>query len=300
MSDKGELPISVISGQAILLVLLGMAVVLTIILSILSRSVTDIAITSREEEALRAFSAAEAGFERALIAGSSIPQTQIGDASFTASVSDFAQGITGYNHPTSMVSGESAVLWYVAHNSNGDLECNSGAGLNCYTGNEMNVCWGKPGTPSGSATTPAIEVSIYYAETPGDYSTVRVARDTADPNAARTASNNFGSVDLGTCSVSGESYEFQKTIRYNDLGIISAVRNTENGLQFARIRMLYNTDTPQPFAVFLDNPIPSQGKRIESTGTSGEATRRIVIFQTFSELPPIFDSAIFSSGDLTK
>ena len=49
------------SGQALLLVLLGMAVVLTIVLSILSRSVTDIAVTSREEEALRAFSAAEAG-----------------------------------------------------------------------------------------------------------------------------------------------------------------------------------------------------------------------------------------------
>ncbi len=289
-----------IEGQALLLVLLGMAVVLTIILSILSRSVTDIAVTSREEEALRAFSAAEAGFERALIVGADIPQTPIGDASFSANVTDFGEGATEYNHPTAMVSGESAVLWYVAHNSDGNLECNAGAGLNCYTGNQMNVCWGKPGTAADSGTTPAIEVSVYYAQTPGDYSTVRVARDTADPNTGRTATNNFGSNDAGTCVVAGENYQFQKTIRYNDLGITGAVRQTQNGLQFARIRMLYNTDTPQPFAISLDNPVPSQGKRIQSTGASGEATRRIEVFQTFSELPPIFDSAIFSSGDLTK
>ena len=289
-----------VSGQALLLVLLGMAVVLTIVLSILSRSVTDIAVTSREEEALRAFSAAEAGFERALIAQTDIPSTQLGEASFSANVTDFASGVTEYSYPTAMVSGESGVLWFVAHDENGNLICDSGAGLPCYTGNQMDVCWGKSGTAADQATTPAVEVAVYYANTPGDYSTVRVARDTADPNTARTASNNFASPDSGTCSVAGETYQFHKVIRYNDLGIIGAVRNSENGLQFARIRMLYNSDTPQPFAVDMDGAIPSQGKKVESIGTSGEATRRLEVYQTFSELPPIFDSSIFSSGDLVK
>ena len=51
------------SGQALLLVLLSMAVILTVVLSILSRSILDVAVTTGEEEALRAFSAAEAGMQ---------------------------------------------------------------------------------------------------------------------------------------------------------------------------------------------------------------------------------------------
>lgn len=79
------------SGQALLLVLLSMAVVLTIVLSILSRSVTDIAVTSRDEEALRAFSAAEAGVEQALVAGGGTGT--VGNATFNANVSGFASGL---------------------------------------------------------------------------------------------------------------------------------------------------------------------------------------------------------------
>lgn len=290
------------SGQALLLVLLGMAVVLTIVLSILSRSVTDIAVTSREEEALRAFSAAEAGFERALIAGSDIPETPIGDASFSASVTDFATGASEYTYPTALVSGESAVLWFVSHDDTGALVCDGGAGLGCYTGEEMSVCWGKEGTPADQITTPAIEMSVHYAETPGDYSTVRVARVAIDPNAARTAQNNFDISEAGPCTVSGETFEFTRLIRFaDDLGIPASSYNFENGLQFARIRILYNSDTPHPFGVSVAGGVlPSQGKKIESIGSAGEAKRRIEVYQTFSELPPIFDAALFSSGDLVK
>ncbi len=46
-----------------MLVLLSMSVVLTLVLFILSRSITDIAVTTSQEEAVRAFSAAEAGVD---------------------------------------------------------------------------------------------------------------------------------------------------------------------------------------------------------------------------------------------
>ena len=59
--SKSELEKRLQSGQALLIVLLGMAVVLTMVLSVVSRSVTDIQLTTRDDEALRAFSAAEAG-----------------------------------------------------------------------------------------------------------------------------------------------------------------------------------------------------------------------------------------------
>lgn len=54
------------SGQVVLIVLLVVVVVLTIGLSLISQSVTDISISKDEQEAIRAFSAAEAGIESAL------------------------------------------------------------------------------------------------------------------------------------------------------------------------------------------------------------------------------------------
>ena len=54
-------------GQALIIILLVMSVVLTVVLSSVSRSVTEIVVTGYEEDALRAFSAAEAGVEEKLL-----------------------------------------------------------------------------------------------------------------------------------------------------------------------------------------------------------------------------------------
>src|SRR6185369_6746883 len=93
------------SGQALVLVLLSLAVVLTLVLFVLSRSVTDVAVSSRQEEAVRAFSAAEAGVERALVVGSSSGSTQIGDATYKANVTSYAEGLPDFNYPIVMSSG---------------------------------------------------------------------------------------------------------------------------------------------------------------------------------------------------
>ena len=57
-------------GQALLIVVLVMAVALTIGLAVVSRSITDIKISRQEEESARVFSVAEAGIEEALKLGS--------------------------------------------------------------------------------------------------------------------------------------------------------------------------------------------------------------------------------------
>lgn len=54
------------SGQIALIVLLIMVTLLTVVLSLISDSVTDVKISQDEKEAMRAFSAAEAGIEEAL------------------------------------------------------------------------------------------------------------------------------------------------------------------------------------------------------------------------------------------
>jgi Tfp pilus assembly protein PilX len=288
------------SGQALLLVLLSMAVVLTIVLSVLSRTITDITITTKEEEALRAFAAAEAGIERALIVGSNTGE--FGDsASFTATISNFGQLQSEFVYPEKLLSGETAVIWFVDHDEdNGDLTCNTGE---CFTGSSIKICWGEPGTASASDTTPAIETSVFYANTPGDYSTIRIGRDTRDPNVTRRSLNSFQADGTGTaCVINGQEFAFRKILDFgSDFGIPVGSYNTQNGLQFAKIRILYNTDVAHTLGVdTAGNNLPSQGVRIESAGSSGEANRRIEVFQTFGELPPIFDAALFSPGGIVK
>lgn len=293
---------SPVSGQALLLVLLSMAVVLTIVLSILSRSVTDVAVTSREEEALRAFSAAEAGVERALVIGSDIGTTQIGDASFTAKVSGTGVATQEFANPTGLISGESLLFWFVAHDDDGNLVCD--ATHPCFTGSKFKICWGKEGTPAGDATTPAVEITTFYLATPGSYATARIARDAVDANSTRRSSNNFFAPDAGTCTTDGVNFEFQKTVDLAALGVPAAAYNSSNGLQFVKVKLLYNTDVTHQVGIntsFAGNALlPAQGLNIESTGISGQSNRRIEVFQGYGEPPPIFDAAVFSLGGITK
>lgn len=294
-------------GQALLLVLLSMSVVLTVVLSIVSRSILDVAVTTGEEEALRAFSAAEAGVERALIIGSDIGKTNIGDAEFTTGVSGFASGVGEFVHPVNIFSGESLTAWFVDHDTDGNLECSPSKP--CFTGRTIKICWGKEGSSFSDAITPAMEVSVVYAETPGVYGTIKIARAVFDPNTARRGSNNFGSTDAGSCTISGRTFPFQKTIYLDPipplgLGISTAVLDAQNGLQYAKLTMYYNSAESHPVGVDVNfdgnSPLPSQGVKIESLGTSGSSNRKIEVFQSYGETPPIFESVLFSPSGVVK
>ena len=289
------------SGQALLLVVLSLAIVLTIILSILSRSITDIAVTSRSEDALRAFSAAEAGVEQALVIGADIGGA-IGDSNFSAKVTGYAQGTKAFSNPAGALAGESVLFWFVAHNqTTGDTEC-SAQNL-CFTGSQFKICWGTGGG-AGNPTTPANEASVYYAATPGSLATVRIARIAVDPNSTRRTSNNFSAPDTGTCTIEGDNFQFWKIIDLTTLGVPAGVYSTQNGLQFAKVRLLYNTDIAHTVGIDVNQPgngnLPSQGVKIESTGQAGDSNRKINVFRGFGEPPPIFDVAVFSPGGLIK
>lgn len=288
------------SGQAVLVVLLVMAVVLTIVLSILGASTSDIKISSNETESLRAFSAAESGIEKALLSNSSV-QGSIGNANYNVTVSSLAQGAKTFNYPASLPSGDLAILWFVAHDANGNLTCGAGT---CFTGKSVKVCWGKPGTLTGVATTPAVDITVYYTVNPGDYSTTRMVKSIYDPNPARLSGDFYSSADLGTCTVDNTDYQFQKTIDLSTLGISAGSYNSQNGLQFLTVRTLYNTDQDQSLGFDLNfagnSTIPAQGNKVDSTGTLNTSTRRIFVTSPYGGYPPILDTAIFSPGGITK
>lgn len=294
-------------GQALVLVLLSLAVVLTLVLFILSRSITDIAISSRQEESVRAFSAAEAGIEKSLVIGTGANQ-EFSDANYTSSVSDYAESTTDYVYPINMASGDTFTTWFSAHDSNGDMVCD--ASHPCFystssgTSNFVKVCWGKTGTSASSATTPAMELSLFYEATPGNPATTQIGRVAYDPYSARTTENMFSDATTAACTISGVSYAFQKTITFDDFGLPAGVSSTQGGLQFMRARMFYNSDTSHPVGVTVNfagnSTLPSQGQSIVSTGVSGESNRRLEVFQGWPEVPSIFDYSVYSSTGLTK
>jgi len=299
------------SGQALLIVLLSMAVVLTIVLSIISRTVTDVKVTSQDEESLRAFSAAEAGIEKALFAGSSINGTiGSGDipAGYSADISQFAEGDTEYVYPVSVFAGESVTVWFVSHDENGFLVCD--ASHRCYTGNKIRLCWGRPGTSANAPTAPAIEASIFYRTSQPGYANVKVSRGTSDPNSTRISSNHFASTDSNSgCTVGDMNFAFYKDFNFSSLGIPDSLSSVIGNLQYIRVKFYYNTDITQPLGVVVTdstNPnnlnrfLPAQGNKVTSSGTYASANRKIEVFQGYSEIPDIFENALFSPHDLVQ
>lgn len=290
-------------GQALVVIVLIMAVVLTIALSVVSRTVSDINISTKEDDSSRAFSAAEAGVEQALLKDT--PQTfaaEVGSTgSFNATISQLTSGGTAFAVPILLSSGETAPVWLVEHDdATAELTCS--ASKPCFTGDELKVCWGAPGTPSDISTTPALEVSVVYTESDTDFSTTKIGRAAYDPHPTR-ANNFMKGADSGE-TIDGTAYQFCRTVNLADIDVtIRPTVSSRRGPQYARLRMLYNTTQSQPVGVVVAGAgnLPLQGQKIVSTGTSGDAQRSLEVYELFSDLPPIFDYTLFSgAGGIVK
>lgn len=285
------------SGQALLLVLLAMSVVLTVALSIVSRSITDISNSARQEDSTRAFSAAESGVERALIIGNTGTQN-LGDATFNATITAGTPS-TSFVSTVAIASGDALTFWFLNHDPvTGATTC---AGNSCFTGNNLRVCWGN----TGVVDVPAAEVSVYYTTSPGSNALTRDVKVTYDPVSGRTSGangNNFAAPDAGTCTIGTKTFPYQKNINLNsDFGFPGAIPNPilQGTLLFARVKLLYNT-TAQEVGVSSTANLPPQANTIDSLGIAGGANRRLQVSQLFGEVPSIFSNIIYSGTGVTK
>ncbi len=284
------------SGQAVLLVVLGMAVVLTIVLSVASRSVTEVSVSEVDEASSQAFSAAEAGIEK-LMAGSATEAGNFaaeGGGEFSAGADPYpASGTTSFDFNDALVNqqfsnGESATIWFVSHAD--DLSgfiCD--ATHPCFSGNSLTLCWG---LPSNSSSPSAIEVSLYYDTTGGSLASnpnflgVKVKRWAFD--GASSSRGNFSVATKG-CSLSS-SYSYSATI---------SPLPTER-LLFARVKFLYNNQPDSLAVVVNGGNLPSQGRLLTSTGTAAGATRKIQVVELYRSPLDLFEAGLFSPSDLSK
>jgi hypothetical protein len=277
------------SGQALLVILLIMAVVLTIGLSTISRSVTDIKISEQTEDSARAFSAAEAGIENYLATGGTSTSglgTGVSVEAFPGSLlsDDFT-----FLYPEKITQDEVATIWL----SNYDKETGLYSDLLTTSDEPIVVAWGNPG-----ADTPALEVSLYY-----NNSGIKVAKFMLDPVSSR--SNNFCKADADRTNCPSEISNFSTsgTVPYGGQSMRFSAEISTTGLNemyFARLRLLYTGSTAHFIGFKSSSALPSQGDKIAATGTSNQATRKVEVYRLRAAPPDIFDFALYSGGSLTK
>lgn len=261
-------------GQALVMVLLLLSVVITVGLAISSRSVTEVGISTTQEESARALAAAEAGIEAALSGsvtggGPSVPVGTTG--SYIVATPSQYEGGNQVTFAQGLHSGEVATLFLQV----GDQK---------YIASSVIVCWGESGS---SSPTPALEAITYY-QSNGNYLT---SRSVYDPQSGRTP----GAASPDTATSSGcptdKSYAYRTTV---NLG--SSAPN------YLRLKLAYNGDTSSPVGVVRtgSGQFPAQGQLVTSTGQAGQTSRKVQVVQRYADLLPYLDNAVFSGGSLTK
>lgn len=260
-------------GQALLLVVLVLVISMTIGLSVATRSITNVRTASEEQDSQRAFSAAEAGIERALNSSSSgtiSSPIQIDNAAQIKSltVGQLSGNQILINNGTVVSRDDGVDIWLVPHKADGTPNYASvwNGNVTIYWGSSADVC----SSTLSSNTMAAVEVVTLTGSDTAPASHHYFFDPCTSGTPSRASANAFD----GTVSNSNWS-EF----RY--MGTISGIAN---GL-LLRVVPLY-ADTR--IGVNGTTALPVQGTVIESTGTSGDARRKIVTFKGYPKLPTEF------------
>lgn len=282
MKDKKGLPVRQ-AGQVILILILVMTVALAIGLSVIQRSLSDISTSTKVEQSSRAFSAAEAGIEKALRGDTS--GVNFTDTASSAVVVDsglLPAPAQPLEYPP-ISKEEVAQVWLADPNTLSQY----------YNQSSLEIAWGTPNIQDPEER-PAIEVTVVYST--GAYLSQKFYFDS---NSSRASINRFQDVSAN-CSNSPPT--FTTSMGPNR---VFYCRNSLTGLSptliLLRARILYSSAS-QPFAVLPvgGSSLPPQAKIITSTGTAGDTQRKVQVFQLNKVVAPYFDYAIFSVGEIKK
>ena len=272
-------------GQTVLITVLVLTIALTVALSLMRRTTSDVQTTAQLEESARAFSAAEAGIEDALMraAGTTATiQSAQGSATFDTTYATLGGSSDVYTWETSVEKGDVATVWLVPHTQDNVLD-ESGSDHYCKAAGSctIDICWDQPNTASVSAT----EVGVLY-KTGSTYATERFA---FDPDTAR-AGNMF-------TRVSGLGTGCGKTNVYKATVTLPAAPALPLAL---RLRPYYN-QTAYAVAPVSGRTLPSQGFEVSSTGkTDSGVSRKIMVKKTYDAPASVFDFVLYATGKITS
>ncbi|HEX7456532.1 MAG TPA: PilX N-terminal domain-containing pilus assembly protein [Candidatus Nanoarchaeia archaeon] len=284
-------------GQILIVFLLILVLGTAVVLSVASRTVSDVRITTTSDESNRAYFAAEAGIEEALkqLQSDISPTTPVSldfeeiNTDATVTIADTATA-TRFVYPDEMEKDDVAQVVLLTDFSNIDSAAWGGSNLTFY--------WNHTGTP-------AIEISVIYATKVGASWVIQqgdISKIAFDTNGARAAINGFCSnITTGAWTFGGKQFTrsasvnvYQGAGNENCNGLDLANAATTKPL-FARVKMLYNSS---PLAVQSNvGNLPAQGHEVESSGqTVSGVTRKLQAIRLYPALPGLYDYVLFNAG----
>jgi len=266
-------------GQIVLILVLLSVVGLTIGLSLIGRTITDIRISHQVEESSRAFSAAEAGIETAL-RGTAIQET--GNLTISGAAASYKVEMTGgtssvYSFPVTD-PGAMQSLWFMEHKTDGSGKLDESSAYSI--GNPIGVCWGL-----GAENNAALVMTLIYRDEDDLY---KIAKAAYDPGSGHL--NNFLTTVEKIGNYCDGNFRFRKVINGALEFWDGLTLNPGAKLIALSLQPVYQATA---MAVKPDNPeakLPYQGKQIISLGTTDTGiVRKIQVTQGFPLLPEIFN-----------
>lgn len=270
------------SGQALIIILLVMAISLTLGVSVASRSISTLRQISFSAQSAKALAFAEAGAEEALKC------LNDGDCSapYDPSPVDLDGGGDDFDYQISVL-GQSSVfdeLPPIERDKTVEVD------LSGYPRDTLvQIYWVDRSVSGQVNASSAVEVLLIYCDDNGptcttkNYKGLRRAFDTV---AGRD--NGISKITLGSYSVGGTTYGYRTSVK-PPAGKYPLVM---------RLRFLYSTEAVSLAVQAAGGAlIPSQGAKVESIGFSGQVKRKVEVIRTDPALSELFDFAIFSGSD---
>lgn len=262
-------------GQILLIVVLVMTIALTIGLSLATRTITDIRTTTEEENSQRAFSAAEAGIEKALKSTTGTTGDFVNNTSFDTSVATVSGVSILLNNGNPIFKDDAADVWLSTYPG----YTNTWSGdITIYWGSASDTCT----TSEETNTMAALDIVVLN----GTRASPQAAHFPVDPCAARSSINNFETIPSGGGTINNKQFAYRKTV------------TVASGL-IMRIVPIY---AATPIAVRGCNAtngncrmLPSQARVITSVGTADTTQRKLVVLQENPKIPVhMFPFILFS------
>lgn len=265
------------SGQIAVIVLLLMVVLMTVGLSLATRTTEELFLSTQQAESTRVFNAAESGVEDALSQEEieSVTGTQPG--SLTVGETEVNYTITGSNELETLLEQGKSILVNLDADGNGTGDVSTGT-LQIYW-------WGATKGTNCSTDSPAsLIVSEYFA----DGGTTRSRFIPVGPCNGGTDRND--GYLTPTSQSAGNGFRYR-----HDLSMSGSTA------KFLRIKAVYN-DTHIRVSGVAGANLPTQFHTVRSTATNnnGDETRTVEVKRTLSTAPSFMEYAVYTPGSLQQ
>lgn len=295
-------------GQVIIVLLLIILVSLTIGLAVVQNSLTDISTSTKTDQASRAYSAAEAGLESALLTDSESDVT-VGTSKAKININSDLPGPGQALEYPPISKADFAQFWFQAPNpaDRPAKDYNQTKFVIEFGNCSPTPCWNPP--PGGDYT-PALELNLILQNAAGNYFTVR---GFFDPISSRSSENHFVNVSAKCDSTGGNkdnTSSSSSSVFYCKLtadltspsDFPGYTYNVNDKMILARARILYSTSYQKVAIGPVPNTaqLPPQATTYKSTGIAGNSSRELKVFREKKVVPYFFDYAIFSNTNVEK